>query len=109
MRDDQSQDLKQWADMNHEERHGFLDMIEWVMSDASGDDVSASTWREMERIDAYSQRVLERIGPSERSLLEQSDLLDEDLTERFYEHCNRAFQVGMNEAACARSWRARPP
>lgn len=45
MRDDQSQDLKQWADMNHEERHEFLDMIERVMGDTSGDDVSASTWR----------------------------------------------------------------
>lgn len=107
MRDDQSQDLKQWADMNQEERHEFLDMIEWVMGDTSGDDVSASTWREMERIDAYSQRVLERIGPSERSFLEHGDLLDEDLTERFYEHCNRAFQMGMTEGPTARAWRAR--
>ncbi len=93
--------------MSAAERDEFLNMLEWVMGDTSGDDVSASTWQELERIDAYSQRVLERIGPSERSLLEQSDLLDEDLTERFYEHCSRAFQMGMTERASARAWRAR--
>lgn len=110
MRDEESQYApKQWTDMNREERDGFLDMIEWVMSDPPGADTSASMWRELERIDAYSERVLQRIGPSERSLLEQSDLLDEDLTERFYEHCRRAFQIGMTETACARSWRARAP
>lgn len=78
------------------------------MTKVSNEDDDSSDWREMERMDAYRHSVLGRIGRSEEDLLEQSALFEEDLDERFYEHCDRGFRHGMTEHACARQWSCRP-
>lgn len=98
-------DWKQWVEMNEEEREGFLNLIRHVMAKVS--DPDDTDWHNLQRMDVYRHAVQSCIGCSDEDLLAEDALFDDDMTDRFFDHCDRGYRRGMTEDACAGEWLGR--